>query len=63
MLSSFFTVLVKAALVIAPSISVSDKNMTDYLEINSKTSLSEISFDDVFSKSDIDKRKTFNYKK
>ena len=51
------------ALVIAPSISVSDKNMTDYLEINSKTSLSEISFDDVFSKSDIDKRKTFNYKK
>ena len=51
------------ALVIAPSISVSDKNMTDYLEINSKTSLSEISFDDVFSKSDIDKRKTFYYKK
>ena len=51
------------ALVIAPSISVSDKNMTDYLEINSKTSLSEISFDDVFSKSDIDKRKAFNYKK
>ena len=51
------------ALVIAPSISVSDKNMTDYLEINPKTSLSEISFDDVFSKSDIDKRKTFNYKK
>ena len=51
------------ALVIAPSISVSDKNMTDYLEINSKTSLSEISFDDIFSKSDIDKRKTFNYKK
>ena len=47
------------ALVIAPSISVSDKNMTDYLEINPKTSLSEISFDDVFSKSDIDKRKTF----
>ena len=51
------------ALVIAPSISVSDKNMTDYLEINPKTSLSEISFDDVFSKSDIDKRKTFYYKK
>ena len=51
------------ALVIAPSISVSDKNMTDYLEINPKTSLSEISFDDVFSKSDIDKRKAFNYKK
>ncbi len=51
------------ALVIAPSISVSDKNMTDYLEINSNTSLSEICFDDVFSKSDIDKRKTFNYKK
>jgi len=51
------------ALVIAPSISVSDKNMTDYLEINQKTSLSEISFDDVFSKSDIDKRKTFYYKK
>ena len=37
--------------------------MTDYLEINSKTSLSEISFDDIFSKSDIDKRKAFNYKK
>ncbi|GIS21570.1 MAG: putative K(+)-stimulated pyrophosphate-energized sodium pump [Bacteroidota bacterium] len=51
------------ALVIAPSISVSHKNMTDYLEINSKTSLSEISFDDSFSKSDIDKRKTFYYKK
>ena len=51
------------ALVIAPSISVSDKNMTDYLETNSKTSLSEVSFDDIFSKSDIDKRKAFNYKK
>jgi K(+)-stimulated pyrophosphate-energized sodium pump len=51
------------ALVIAPSISVSDKNMTDYLETNSKTSLSEISFDDIFSKFDIDKRKAFNYKK
>ena len=51
------------ALVIAPSISVSDKNMTDYLEINSKTSLSEISFDDIFSKSNTDKRKTFNFKK
>ena len=38
------------ALVIAPSISVSDKNMTDYLETNSKTNLSEISFDDSFFK-------------
>ena len=50
------------ALVIAPSISVSHKNMTDYLEINSKTNLSEISFDDSFSKCDINKRTVFNYK-
>ena len=50
------------ALVIAPSISVSHKNMTDYLEINSKTNLSEISFDDSFSKCDINKRTVFSYK-
>ena len=50
------------ALVIAPSISVSHKNMTDYLEINSKTNLSEISFDDSFSKCDINKRTVFDYK-
>ena len=50
------------ALVIAPSISVSHKNMTDYLEKNSKTNLSEISFDDSFSKCDINKRTVFNYK-
>ena len=50
------------ALVIAPSISVSHKNMTDYLEINSKTNLSEISFDDSFSKCDVNKRTVFNYK-
>ena len=50
------------ALVIAPSISVSDKSMTDYLEINSKTNLSEISFDDSFSKCDVNKRTVFNYK-
>ena len=35
------------ALVIAPSIKVSDKNMTDYQEKNVKTSLLEISFDDL----------------
>ena len=36
------------ALVIAPSISVSQKNMTEYLETNSKNNLSEIYFDDSF---------------
>ena len=50
------------ALVIAPSISVSDKSMTDYLEINSKTNLSEISFDDSFSKFDTNKKTVFDYK-
>ena len=50
------------ALVIAPSISVSDKIMTDYLEINSKTNLSEISFDDSFSKFDTNKKTVFDYK-
>ena len=45
------------ALVIAPSIKVSDKNMTDYLETNSKTNLSEIFFDEDFSKSDACKGK------
>lgn len=50
------------ALVIAPSISVSDKSMTDYLEINSKTNLSEISFDDSFSKFDTNKKTVFHYK-
>ena len=51
------------ALVIAPSIKVSDKNMTDYLEKNVKTSLSEISFDDGFSKLNNDKREVYLYKK
>ena len=50
------------ALVIAPSISVSDKSMTDYLKINSKTNLSEISFDDSFSKFDTNKKTVFDYK-
>ena len=50
------------ALVIAPSISVSDKSMTDYLEINSKTNLSEISFDGSFSKFDTNKKTVFDYK-
>ena len=50
------------ALVIAPSISMSDKSMTDYLEINSKTNLSEISFDDSFSKFDTNKKTVFDYK-
>ncbi len=36
------------ALVIAPSISVSQKNMTEYLETNSENNLSEIYFDDSF---------------
>ena len=50
------------ALVIAPSISVSHKNMTDYLEKNSKTNLSEISFDGSFSKFDTNKKTVFDYK-
>ena len=50
------------ALVIAPSIKVSDKNMTDYQEKNVKTSLSEISFDDGFSKLNNDKREVYHYK-
>ena len=36
------------ALVIAPSISVSQENMTEYLETNSENNLSEIYFDDSF---------------
>ncbi len=50
------------ALVIAPSIKVSDKNMTDYQEKNVKTSLLEISFDDDFSKLNNDKREVYHYK-
>ena len=36
------------ALVIAPSISVSQENMIEYLETNSENNLSEIYFDDSF---------------
>ena len=36
------------ALVIAPSISVSQDYMTEYLETNSENNLSEIYFDDSF---------------
>ena len=36
--------------------------MTDYLEINSKTNLSEISFDGSFSKFDTNKKTVFDYK-
>ena len=51
------------ALVIAPSISVSHKNMTEYLETNSKNNLSEIYFDDSFLILGSDKRAVFNFKK
>ncbi len=51
------------ALVIAPSISVSHKNMTEYLETNSKSNLSEIYFDDSFLVLGSDKRAVFNCKK
>ena len=51
------------ALVIAPSIKVSDKNMTDYLEKNVNTSSSEISVDGGFSKLNNDKREVYHYKK
>ncbi len=51
------------ALVIAPSISVSQKNMTEYLETNSKNNLSEIYFDDSFLILDSNKITVFNYKK
>ena len=51
------------ALVTAPSISVSQKNMTEYLETNSKNNLSEIYFDDYFLLVGSDKRAVFNYKK
>ncbi|MDC2996663.1 V-type H(+)-translocating pyrophosphatase, partial [Flavobacteriaceae bacterium] len=51
------------ALVIAPSISVSQKNMTEYLETNSKNNLSEIYFDDSFLVLGSDKNSSFNYKK
>ena len=50
------------ALVIAPSIKVSDKNMTDYQEKNVKTSLLELSFEDDFSKLNTDKRYVYHYK-
>ena len=50
------------ALVIAPSIKVSDKNMTDYQEKNVKTSLLELSFEDDFSKLNNDKREVYHYK-
>ena len=51
------------ALVIAPSISVSHKNMAEYLETNSKNNLSEIYFDDSFLILGSDKRAVFNFKK
>ncbi len=51
------------ALVIAPSISVSHKNISEYLETNSKNNLSEIYFDDSFLILGSDKRAVFNYKK
>ena len=51
------------ALVIAPSIKVSDKNMTDYLEKNVNTSSSEISVDGGFSKLNNNKREVYHYKR
>ena len=51
------------ALVIAPSISVTQKNMTEYLKTNSKNNLSEIYFDDSFLITRSDKITVFNYEK